>query len=113
MIILQDGLAYPFLFLPLYLTLDTNAANAVKDFVTTALLYQVVLGIIVGSILGFLFSKIMRFAESRGYIGPDSYAIQFVSLSLFTIGLVTIMGSDDLLAAFAAGQRRPSETQAQ
>jgi sodium/hydrogen antiporter len=89
--------------LPLYLTLDSDPGTAIKDFVTTALLYQVVLGVIVGTVLGYLFNKIMRFAESRGYVGPDSYAIQFVSLSLFTIGLVTIIGSDDLLAAFAAG----------
>ncbi|KAF9516786.1 hypothetical protein BS47DRAFT_1371584 [Hydnum rufescens UP504] len=99
----NDGLAYPFLWLPLYLTLDSDTGTAIKDFVTTALLYQVVLGVIVGTVLGYLFNKIMRFAESRGYVGPDSYAIQFVSLSLFTIGLVTIIGSDDLLAAFAAG----------
>ena len=74
-----------------------------KDFVTVALLYQVVLGVIMGSVIGYTCGKILRLAESRGFIGPDSYAIQFVALSLFTIGIVSLMGSDDLLAAFAAG----------
>lgn len=46
----------------------------------------------------------MKRMERMGFIRTDSYAVQFVSLALFTIGIVTLLGSDDLLAAFAAGE---------
>ena len=101
---LQDGLAYPFLWLPLYLTLDKTTGEAINHFITIAFLYQVMLGIGVGLVLGFSFSAVMKYLESKRYIGRDSYVIQFVSLATFTIGVVTLMGSDDLLAAFAAGK---------
>lgn len=102
--VLQDGLSYPFLWLPLYLTLEDRTGSALKDFFTVAILYQVVLGVALGSALGFFFAHSMKVMEKRRYIGRDSYAIQFIFLSLFTIGAVSLIGSDDLLAAFAAGK---------
>ncbi|KAF8327891.1 Cation/H+ exchanger [Cantharellus anzutake] len=99
----NDGLAYPFLWLPLYLTLDKTTGEAVRDFICIAILYQVVLGVAIGMALGFIFSVLTKFLEKWKYVGRDSYVIQFLSLALFTIGAVTLMGNDDLLAAFAAG----------
>ena len=52
---------------------------------------------------GFLFSRIMRFAQERNFIDPDSYIVLYVSLALFTVGAASSLGNDDLLAAFAAG----------
>lgn len=74
-----------------------------KDFVGTAIFYQVVLGVVSGSVLGYIFSKTMRFMERKGFIGTDSYVVQFVAMVVFIEGIVTMMGSDDLLACFAAG----------
>lgn len=74
-----------------------------KDFVGLAIFYQVCLGIVVGAVLGYVFSKVMRFMERKGFLGTESYVIQFVSMVLLVEGLVTLMGSDDLLACFAAG----------
>lgn len=75
-----------------------------KDFFLTAILYQVVLGVVVGAVLGYGFSKVIRFMERRGFVGPESYLVQFVAMVLFIEGIVTLMGSDDLLACFAAGK---------
>jgi NhaP-type Na+/H+ or K+/H+ antiporter len=97
-------LAYPFLFLPLYLILDETTKDAVRDFITIAFLYQVVLGVIIGAVFGYVFSKVMKFMESLGYIGSESYVVQYVALALLVEGFVTLFGNDDLLASFAAGR---------
>lgn len=87
------------------MTIEPTLGVALRDFFTIAILYEVVCGILIGSFLGFGFSKLMRVMERLGFIGAESYAVQFVSLALFTIGVVTLLGCDDLLAAFAAGNR--------
>ncbi len=84
--------------------MDKTTDQAIKDFISIAILYQVVFGIAIGSALGYSFSIAMKYMERKQYIGRDSYVIQFVSLAMFTIGVVTLIGSDDLLAAFAAGK---------
>jgi hypothetical protein len=103
--LLQDGLAYPFLWFPLYLLLDDTTSESIKDFITVAVLYEVVLGILVGAVLGYVFAKVMHFMEKQGFIGPDSYVVQFVAMTVFIEGIVALMGNDDLLASFAAGER--------
>ena len=45
----------------------------------------------------------MKFAYRKGLIDRESYVAQYLALALFTIGVVSTLGSDDLLAAFAAG----------
>lgn len=52
---------------------------------------------------GFGFSKLMQFSHRKGLIDREAYVSQYLALSLFTIGLASTLGSDDLLAAFAAG----------
>jgi hypothetical protein len=45
----------------------------------------------------------MKFCERKDLIDRQSYVAQYVSLALLTIGVTTLIGSDDLLAAFACG----------
>lgn len=45
----------------------------------------------------------MRFCESKDLIDRQSYVAQYVSLAMLTIGATTLLGSDDLLAAFSCG----------
>lgn len=46
----------------------------------------------------------MKFSQSKGFIDRQSYVAQYLALSVFTAGVVSALGSDDLLAAFAAGK---------
>ena len=84
---------------------------------------QVILGTVLGTALGNVFlicckyasalmfvqrtgiacSYLMRYTYAKGLIDRESYVAQFLALAFFTIGLVSTLGSDDLLAAFAAG----------
>jgi hypothetical protein len=45
----------------------------------------------------------MKFCERKDLIDRQSYVAQYVSLAMFTIGCLTLLGSDDLLGAFACG----------
>ncbi len=45
----------------------------------------------------------MKFCERKDLIDRQSYVAQYVSLAMFTIGVTTMLGSDDLLAAFSCG----------
>ena len=45
----------------------------------------------------------MKFCRRNDLIDRQSYVAQYVSLAFLTIGIMTILGSDDLLAAFCCG----------
>jgi hypothetical protein len=50
-----------------------------------------------------MFSRLIKFSHRKGFIDRESYVAQYLALAVFTTGLISTIGSDDLLAAFAAG----------
>lgn len=52
-----------------------------------------------------MFSHLIKFSHRRGFIDRESYVAQYLALAVFITGIVSTIGSDDLLAAFAAGHR--------
>lgn len=46
----------------------------------------------------------MKYSLRKNFIDRESYVAQYISLALLSIGLTNLLGSDDLLAAFAAGK---------
>ncbi|KAK0234998.1 Cation/H+ exchanger [Armillaria nabsnona] len=99
----NDGLAYPFLSISIYLTIESSKRVAFEKWLIIGWLYEVVLGVALGAILGLTFSWLMKSSLQKGYIDHESYIAQYLALTLFTVGIATTVGSDDLLAAFAAG----------
>ncbi|KAH7912396.1 Sodium/hydrogen exchanger family-domain-containing protein [Hygrophoropsis aurantiaca] len=99
----NDGLAYPFLSISIYLTLEASVRVAIGKWFLVGWLYQVILGTVLGAVLGLLFSKLMKLSHRKGFIDRESYVSQYIALSIFTIGVASTIGADDLLAAFAAG----------
>lgn len=53
--------------------------------------------------VGYGFRKLLNFSHNRGLADRESFIIQYLALALFTIGVASSLGMDDLLAAFAAG----------
>ncbi|KAH8108670.1 Sodium/hydrogen exchanger family-domain-containing protein [Phellopilus nigrolimitatus] len=99
----NDGAAFPFLYIAIYLVTQNSDKHAVQDWFLVTWLYEVTLGIVLGSVLGFGFRHLMKFCERKDLIDRQSYVAQYVSLAMFTIGVTTLLGSDDLLAAFSCG----------
>ncbi|KAF5389437.1 hypothetical protein D9757_004298 [Collybiopsis confluens] len=99
----NDGLAYPFLSISIYLTVESSKRVAFGKWFLVGWLYQVILGVTLGAVVGLLFSKFLQLSKRKGYIDRESYVAQYLAMSFFTIGVAKTIGSDDLLAAFAAG----------
>ncbi|KAI9188118.1 Na+/H+ antiporter [Blastocladiella emersonii ATCC 22665] len=99
----NDGLGFPFLFLALYLRTYRSPKAAMVRWVWYILGYQIVLSVILGAVIGFVASKILSAARRNNWIDRPSRLSYGISLSILCVGLVGILGSDDLLAAFVAG----------
>ncbi|KAL1714259.1 Sodium/hydrogen exchanger family-domain-containing protein [Schizophyllum commune] len=99
----NDGLAYPFLTIGIYLTLESSKGIAFEKWFIIGWLYQVFMGVAIGAIIGRGFAYVMKISRANGFIDRESYVAQFLALSFLTIGVTSVVGSDDLLAAFAAG----------
>lgn len=54
-------------------------------------------------VIGYLARKLIRFSEKYKLVDRESFVAQYLSLALASMGLNVLIGSDDLLAAFACG----------
>ncbi|KAF8590978.1 hypothetical protein K439DRAFT_1328630 [Ramaria rubella] len=99
----NDGLAYPFLSISIYLSVEASKRTALGNWFLVGWLYQVILGILIGACLGLCFCHVMKYSLKKGFIDRESYVAQYIALTLMSVGITNLLGSDDLLAAFAAG----------
>lgn len=99
----NDGAAFPFLYIALYLVIEASDKHAIQDWFLITWFYEVLLGVVFGAVIGIAFRHLMKFCERKDLIDRQSYVAQYVSLAMFVIGVTTLLGSDDLLAAFACG----------
>ncbi|EOQ99739.1 hypothetical protein E3P92_01377 [Wallemia ichthyophaga] len=100
----NDGAAFPFLYIGIYLLLSpSDVPYAVEEWFLATWFYEVALGIVIGAVIGYCARKLMKFCEGRNLIDRQSFVAQYVALTLFTIGISLIIGSDDLLSSFACG----------
>ena len=54
-------------------------------------------------LIGYVARKLIRFSERHKLVDRESFVAQYLSLALASMGLNVLLGSDDLLAAFACG----------
>ncbi|KAG9676120.1 hypothetical protein KCU98_g9718, partial [Aureobasidium melanogenum] len=107
----NDGLGYPFLFLPLYLIkyLDhpelthNGASKAVGLWFGETWGYTIILSVVYGAVVGYLAKELLHWAEERKYVDRESFLVFAITLALFIVGTVGMIGSDDVLACFIAG----------
>ena len=114
----NDGLGYPFLFLALYLlkyvsgssdssigdaVRGTGAGTAVGLWFGETWGYQILLGTAYGAVVGYLAKELLHWAEERGYVDRESFLVFAITLALFIVGTCGMIGSDDVLACFVAG----------
>lgn len=100
----NDGMAFPFVYLSLYLILDRQSAKEVSFhwFVYTVL-YECVFGAVFGFTIGYLARHGIKYAEEHDLIDRESFLVFYFVLALFCAGSGSILGVDDLLVGFAAG----------
>lgn len=100
----NDGMAFPFVYLALYLISDhLDAAHVTKHWFLFTILYECIFGAILGFVLGYAARHAIRMAEERDYIDRESLLAFYFVLSLFCAGVGSLLGVDDLLVGFATG----------
>ncbi|WWD17799.1 hypothetical protein CI109_102241 [Kwoniella shandongensis] len=106
----NDGLGFPFLFIGLYLILIHEASHpwhtvggAVGEWFYNIVLYQVTLSCIIGVIIGYVARKVLKFARRKQLIDHESFLSFGVALTFVTLGIVGLIGSDDILCCFVVG----------
>ncbi|WFD34067.1 hypothetical protein MCUN1_000899 [Malassezia cuniculi] len=100
----NDGAAFPFLYIAYYLTVNRGQVGfPVAKWFYQTWAWEICLGTFIGALIGFCARKLMRISERYKLVDRESFVAQYLSLALASMGLNVLIGSDDLLAAFACG----------
>ncbi|KAH7089699.1 Sodium/hydrogen exchanger family-domain-containing protein [Paraphoma chrysanthemicola] len=108
----NDGLGYPFLFLPLYLIehighgglgSDNSVRTAMGLWFGETWGYTILLSVVYGATVGWIAKELLHWAEERQYVDRESFLVHAITLALFIVGTAGMLGSDDVLACFIAG----------
>ncbi|KAJ5477016.1 hypothetical protein N7539_007160 [Penicillium diatomitis] len=108
----NDGLGYPFLFFALYLLQyigmggeghPGGASKAMGQWFLETWVYVIILSIAYGIAVGWLSRKLLHWAEEKRYVDRESFLVFAIALALFIVGTCGLIGTDDLLACFIAG----------
>lgn len=98
----NDGLAYPFVLLPVLL-LTRPTGEALWHWLTKTILWEVGGAIVLGAIIGYVAGKLLVWSEVKQTSEKASFLAFTIALSLVVLGSVKLMGSDGILAVFVAG----------
>jgi Na(+)/H(+) antiporter len=100
----NDGMAFPFIYLALYLIdYRPNAGEVAFNWVCITILYECVFGAIYGFLIGYIGRHGIKYAEKHDLVDRESFLVFYFVLALFCAGSGSILGVDDLLVGFAAG----------
>ncbi|KAJ5693258.1 Cation/H+ exchanger [Penicillium macrosclerotiorum] len=108
----NDGLGYPFLFFGIYLLKYTgmngagysgSAGKAIGLWLYETWVYTILLSIVYGTVVGYISRKLLHWAEEKRYVDRESFLVFAIALALFVVGTCGLIGTDDLLACFIAG----------
>jgi NhaP-type Na+/H+ or K+/H+ antiporter len=98
----NDGLAYPFVFLPILL-LSRPSGEAWMHWVTHTLVWEVGGAVIFGALAGYGVGRLLEWAEHKDAIEESFFLVYTIALSLVVLGAAKLLGSDGILAVFVAG----------
>ncbi|UDD60251.1 hypothetical protein AFCA_007669 [Aspergillus flavus] len=108
----NDGLGYPFLFFAMYLLKYTGmggagysggAGKAMGLWFYETWAYTVILSVVYGITVGWVSRELLHWAEEKRYVDRESFLVFAIALALFIVGTCGMIGTDDLLACFVAG----------
>ena len=99
---LNDGLAFPFLFLGLFVA-ETGGSDWLVNWLTADVLYAVVTGLVIGGVGGYLLAMGAVKLRERDLLEPRLDGWMAVAAVLLIYGAAEIAGTYGFLAAFAGG----------
>jgi NhaP-type Na+/H+ or K+/H+ antiporter len=99
----NDGLAYPLVMLPLLFQLKMSSGDIWAHWFLKTILYDIVAGSLIGFAIGYIVGKAFQIAEHRKFILESSLLGLTFGLTIFVLGVMKMMNTDEILAVFAAG----------
>ena len=99
---LNDGIAMPFLLLALSLAVAEQEPLGPSYWLGLAFT-QIVFGILVGIIIGFLGGRFVEWGERSGWMSDAFQKISALALALLAYGAAEIVGGNGFIAAFVVG----------
>jgi sodium/hydrogen antiporter len=99
---LNDGLAFPFVFLGVFVAQE-GGAGWVTEWLLADVLYAVCLGLALGAVAGRLLAALVRILHARGFLLPSFDGWLAIATVLAVYGLTELVGAYGFLAAFASG----------
>src|SRR5215207_2962908 len=98
----NDGLAYPFVLLPILL-LTRPPDEAVSHWLVYTILLEVRVAAALGLLIGYGTGKVLKWARAKGTTEPTSILAVTLALALSVLGIVETLGLNSVLAVFLAG----------
>lgn len=100
----NDGMAFPFIYLSYYiLRYRPHAAEVAKEWICVTILYECVVGAIIGFTIGYCARHAIKWAERKQLIDRESFLVFYFVLAVFCAGSGSLLGLDDLLMGFSCG----------
>lgn len=99
----NDGVSFPFLYIGLMALKFPGFGTALKEWFLITVLWQCAVGLTIGLIIGTVANRALRFSDAREYISQPSFVVFYLLLAVLSVGVGSILGSDDFLVAFGAG----------
>ncbi|KAL8952371.1 MAG: hypothetical protein Q9222_001707 [Ikaeria aurantiellina] len=108
----NDGLGYPFLFFALYLIKYVGSGGegqpggprlAMGYWFGETWGYVILLSVVYGAVVGWIAKDLLHWAEERKFVDRESFLVFAIALALFIVGTCGMIGTDDVLACFIAG----------
>ncbi|MQA35355.1 cation:proton antiporter domain-containing protein [Modestobacter roseus] len=94
----NDGLALPLVLLGIALVLGESLGHAALDG-----LYQVVVAVVIGAVVGLLAGRAVSFAQSRDDVSEGASLVFTLVLAVAVLGIARLANADGILAVFVAG----------
>jgi sodium/hydrogen antiporter len=98
----NDGLAYPFVLLPL-LMLTQPPDEALPHWLVSTILWEVVAAVILSALAGYVVGKILKWAQAKETTEHTSLLTASLALTLTVLGAGELLGLDSVLAVFVSG----------
>jgi len=99
---INDGAAYPFVFLPIFV-LRHRADAALVEWVTRTLLWEVLGAVVIGAAIGAVVGRAEQWASTERFTEETSVFTVVVAMTFAVVGVGHLLGSDGILAVFVAG----------
>ncbi len=98
----NDGLAYPFVLLPV-LMLTLNPEEALSHWLVSTILWEVGAAVVLSALVGYVTGRVLRWAQAKETTEHTSLLGVGLALTLTVLGTAELLGLNAVLAVFVAG----------